>query len=153
MVDGIGLHLVEYLARVRQGLGHVTENLIHLLTGLEPFLLGIEHTVGVVEVFACGEAQEVIVGLGVFLVYEVGIIGAYQFDAIFLGQLYEHPVGFLLQRKGFAVGAQVRVFHLMALQLQIIVVAEHTLIPLYGLAGTGNVVLQNLGGHLACYTG
>ena len=94
-----------------------------------------------------------IVGLGVFLVYEVGIIGAYQFDAIFLGQLYEHPVGFLLQRKGFAVGAQVRVFHLMALQLQIIVVAEHTLIPLYGLAGTGNVVLQNLGGHLACYTG
>ena len=54
MVDGVCLHLVENLNCVRQRLRHIGKHLVHLLTGLEPLLLGVEHTVGVIEVVAGG---------------------------------------------------------------------------------------------------
>ena len=41
----------------------------------------------------------------------------------------------------------------MALQLQIVVVAEDALVPFNGLAGTGDVALQNLVWHFAGNTG
>ena len=40
----------------------------------------------------------------------------------------------------------------MPLQLEIIVVAEYTLVPLHGLLGPLDVALQDFCGHLACYT-
>lgn len=50
VIQAVGLYLVEYLDGVGQGLGHVAENLVHLLTCLEPLLLGVEHAGGVVKV-------------------------------------------------------------------------------------------------------
>ena len=41
----------------------------------------------------------------------------------------------------------------MALQLQIVVVAEDALVPFNGLAGTGDIALQNLVRHLTSNTG
>ena len=41
----------------------------------------------------------------------------------------------------------------MALQLQIVVVTEHTLVPLYGLASPGNISIQDLCGNLTGNTG
>ena len=40
----------------------------------------------------------------------------------------------------------------MALQLEVVVIAEHTMIPLHGLTSAGHIAVQNLLGHLACYT-
>ena len=58
-----------------------------------------------------------VVGLGILLVDEVHVVGADELDAILVGQLNEHLVGLLLQGEGVAVGADVGVFHLVALQL------------------------------------
>ena len=85
---------------------------------------------------------------GIFLIDKVGVVGTNQFDAILFGQLDEHAVGLLLHGEGLAVGANRRVGHLVALQLKIIVVAEHALMPLDGFAGSGYVVVQNLARHL-----
>ena len=40
----------------------------------------------------------------------------------------------------------------MTLQLEVIVIAEHAMIPLHSLTGAGHIAVQNLLGHLACYT-
>ena len=78
-------------------------------------------------------------GLGVLLIHKMGIVGAYQLDAIFVSQLDQLLVDRLLLLEGLAVGTDGGVFHLMAHQLQIVVVAKHAPIPLNGLAGTSHV--------------
>ena len=88
-------------------------------------------------------------GLSVFFVNEMGIVGTNEFDAILLRQFNEHLVRFLLHGECLTIGNHRGVGHLMALKLQVIVVAENTMIPLDGLACTSNVVLQYLPGHLA----
>ena len=40
----VRLHLVENLSGIGKSLRYIAEYLVHLLTCLEPFLLGIEHT-------------------------------------------------------------------------------------------------------------
>ena len=90
-----------------------------------------------------------VVGLGVLLLHEVYVVGTHEFDAVLPCQLYQHLVGLLLQGEGVAVGAYHRVAHLMALQLQVVVVAKHAVIPLHGLTCSGHVAIQYLLGHLA----
>ena len=87
--------------------------------------------------------------LSVLLIHKVGIVRAYQLDAVFVSQFNEYLVSFLLQGERLTVGTDGRVFHLMALKFQIVVVAKHPVIPLDSLAGTSNVTIQNLLGHLA----
>ena len=152
MVDGVELHLVKNLECVGKSFGHVGEHFVHLLARLKPFLLRIEHAVGVVEVLSGGKAEQVVVGFGVVLIDKVAVVGADQLDAVFLSQLHQHLVGLLLQREGLAVGALMRVAHLVALKLQIVVVAEQILIPFNGFPCSCDVVLQNLRRHFACYT-
>ena len=94
-----------------------------------------------------------VVGFGVFLVYEVRVVGAHQLDAVFLGQLHQHLVGFLLQGESLPVGPYRRVFHFMSLKLQIVVVAEQILVPLHGLPCSLHVAFENLGRHFAGYAG
>ena len=153
VVNAVDLHLVEDLQGVGQCLWHVAEHLVHLRPGLEPLLLAVAHAVGVVEVLARGQTEQVVVGLGRLLVLEVHVVGADDLDAILLGQLQQHTVGLLLQGKGLTVGQDCGVLHLVTLQLQVVVVAKHAMIPLAGLAGSRNVVVDDLGGHLACDTG
>ena len=152
MVDAVDFHLVEHLKGVGQGLGIVGEDIVHLLTGLEPLLLGIAHTVGVVEILARGNAKQVVVGLSGLLVLEVAVVGAHQFDAVLLRKLHEHFVGLLLQFEGLAVGKDGRVGHLMALKFQVVVVTKEIMIPLTCLTSSLDVTLQNLGRHLSCDT-
>ena len=93
-----------------------------------------------------------VVGFGIVLVDKVAVVGAYKLHAIFLGKLDKLLVGTLLQGEGLAVGTLARVFHLVALKLQIVVVAKHTLVPLQCLARSLDVALEDLGRHLACDT-
>ena len=55
MVDGVWLHLVQYLKCIGKCFGHIGEDFVHLFARLEPLLLGVEHTVGVIKVFASGQ--------------------------------------------------------------------------------------------------
>ena len=129
MVDAVSLDFAKHLTGVCHRLGHVGEYLIHLLTGLEPLLLGIEHAVGVVEVTSCGEADKVVVRLGVLLIHEMHVVRTHQLNIVLACQRYQTLVDFLLKRKCLAVGALVGVFHLMTLQLKVEIVAEQVFKP------------------------
>ena len=94
-----------------------------------------------------------VVRLGILLIHKVGIVGTHQFDAIFLSQFDEHLVRLLLQGEGITVGTDRRILHLMALQLQVVVVAPEPLVPLDGLTRPSDVALQDLGRHLTSDTG
>ncbi len=153
VVDAVGLHLVEHLQGIGQRLGHIGENGVHLSPRLKPLLLGVAHTVRVVEVLARGDAEQMVVRLGSLLVLEVAVVGTNQLDAIFLGKLDEYLVRLLLQGESLAVGEDGRVRDLMALQLQVIVIAEDTVIPLASLPRPLDVPVENLAGHLAGDTG
>ena len=83
-------------------------------------------------------------GFGGLLVLKVDVVGADHLDAILLGKLQQHLVGLLLQGVGLAVGQYGGILHLMALQLQIVVVAKHTVIPLAGLTGSFDIALDDL---------
>ena len=104
MVDAIGFHLVKHLARIGQGFGDISKHLVHLGPCLEPLLLGVQHTFGVVKVFVGRQAQQAVVSLGILLVHKVAVVAAYQFDVVFTGQFHEHGIGLLLQGEGFPVG-------------------------------------------------
>ena len=106
VVDGVELHLVTYLHRVGQGLGDMSEDFVHLGRRLHPLLLGVEHTGGVVEVLARGEADEAVVSLGMLFVYEVHVVGAHQTDAIFLAVFDKLLVHLQLQFVRFVVGTR-----------------------------------------------
>ena len=71
MFDIVELYFVNDFLGIGQCLGHIGKHFVHLFLRLEPLLLGVEHAFGVVEVFACSKAQEVVVGLGVILVDKV----------------------------------------------------------------------------------
>ena len=150
MVDAVGLHLVEDGDGVVERLGHVAEDGVHLLGGLEPFLLRIEHAVGVVEVLARAEADEAVVSLGVFLVDEVDVVGADKGDAILAAVLLQLGIDVELQVIDFVVGAG----HggLVELEFQIVVVAEYALVPLYGLLGFIEPPGEYLPRHLTAQT-
>ena len=72
-----------------------------------------------------------VVRFGILLVHKVAVVGAHQFHTVFAGQLYQHLVGLLLQWECLAIGTYRRVGHLVALQLQIVVVAPQVLMPFY----------------------
>ena len=72
-----------------------------------------------------------VVRFGILLVHKVAVVGANQLHAVLLCQLYQHLVGLLLQWECLAVGAYRWVGNLMALQLQIVVVAPQVLMPFY----------------------
>ena len=149
VVDAVYLDLVEYLGGVGKCLGHIAEDVVHLLAGLKPLLLGVAHAVGVVQVLTRRDTEQMVVGFGGLLVLKVAVVGADELDAILAGHLDEHLVGLLLQGEGFAVGQNGGVGHLVALELEVIVVAKHAMIPLTRLAGSLDVAMQNLGGYLA----
>ena len=92
----VGFHLVEHLAGVCQSLGNVLEHFVHLLARLEPLLFGVQHTRGVVQILAGGQAEQMVMRFGIILVHEVAVVGADELDAVFAGQFYEPFVGFLL---------------------------------------------------------
>ena len=149
VVNAVLAHLGAHLASVGERLGTVGEYLVHLLARLKPLLLGIAHAVGVVEVLAGGEAEQMVVGFGRLLILKVAVVGADHLDAVLGGQFEDHLVGLLLHGECLAVGHDVGVFDLVALYLEVVVVAEHAPVPLDSLSRAVDVPAQYLVGHLA----
>ena len=127
MVDGIEFHLVEDLLSIGQSFRNILENLGHLLGRLEPFLLGIVHSLGVGEFHLGRNAYQAIVGLGIVLVGEMHVVGGYNLDVVLFRHLHQNGVDFLLRGIDFIVCVFLEC--LVALQLKIIILAEYLLIP------------------------
>ena len=89
-----------------------------------------------------------VVSLCILLINKVHIVGADQFDTILLGQLNKHLIGLLLQGECLPVSTNCWIGHLMALQLQIIVITKHAVIPFKSFARTCYIAIKNLLGHL-----
>ena len=151
MVDAVDLHLVKYLVGVLQRLGDVGEQLVHLLLRLEPLLLAVEHHVLVGEFFARRDADESLMGIGILLVDEVAVVGADELDVQFAGKLDQRVVDQALLLVGLMVGASYG--RLVALQLQIVVVAEHALEPLDRLTRLIHLTAHDHLRHLAAQAG
>ena len=94
-----------------------------------------------------------VVGFGIFLVHEMHVVGTHQFDVQFTGYFNQFFVGPLLQGEGFAVGPHRGVFHLVALQLQVIVITKQLFIPSSSLPCSLQVSGKHLGRHFTCDTG
>ena len=148
-VKVVGLHLIQNLRCVGKNLWQISKHLAHLLTGLEPLLLGIEHTGGVVQVLVGGKAEKMVMRLSIVLVHKMHIVGGYHLYTMLLRQFQNHTVHLLLQFIHFTVCPLTRVSNLMALNLQIIVLAPDALEPLNGLLGSSNVARHYLLGYLS----
>ncbi len=153
MVDAVRLHLVAYFARGGECFGQVGEHFVHLGARLEPLLLGVEHAVGVVEVAPGGQADKAVVGFGVLFVNEVAVVGTDVLHAELFGNAQEFRVHLHLQGVGLAVGAHGRVFHLVALEFEVVVVAKHVFEPPHALLGLFEFALQYILWHFAAQTG
>ena len=92
-----------------------------------------------------------VVRLGVLLIDKVCIVRADEFHAVFLRQFNEHGVGFLLQWERLPVSPLCGVFHFVALQLEVVVVAPHLLVPFYGFPCALDVAFQYFRRHLSGY--
>ncbi len=140
MLDAVFLHLGGNFRSVRQRLRQIGEDGLHLGTCLEPFLLAVEHAGFVVEEFVCRQAYEAVVCLGIRLVDKMAVVAAYNLDTIPVGDVDKLRLYALLQAVCLVVGA----WHcgLVALQFDVVIVAEYTFPPLHGLFGTGCVAGQ-----------
>ena len=151
VLDVIDLALIDNFEGVSQCLGHVGPKFVHLGRSLEPLLLGVAHTGRVVEVLARIHANQVIVRLGVLLIHKVYVVGGHQLDVVLVRHLDEPRIEFvLLDDTSGIVGGILR---RMALKLQVVVVAEETLVPKDGLFSRLQVAVLEFARHLATQTG
>ena len=150
VVDGVVLDLVAYIDRIGQRLGYVTEDGVHLGAGLHPLLLRVEHALGVVQILARTEAYKAVVRLGIVLVDEVYVVGAYETYAVFPRKLNQMLVHIELHGVGLVVGAFDR--SLVKLQLEVVVVAEEILVPQYRFFGRLQISRRDHARHLAAQT-
>ena len=152
MFDAIHLYLIKDFESVRKSFRNITKDIVHLLSSLKPLLLSISHTVRVVKILTCRQAEQMVVSLGSFLILEVAVVGTHKFDTKLSCHFYQRLVGLLLQRECLAISNKRRVGNLMALKLKIIVITKDIVIPFTSLACTFDISLQHLSWHLACYT-
>jgi len=129
----------------------VGEDAAHLGGRLQPLLLGIMHSRGIVEIFSCAEADEAVVRLAVFLFHKVNVVGGDDLNIVFLRQVEEYLVHLFLAFIHFRVAS--RLVSLMPLHLKIIILAKQVLEPLYGGFGSRHIAVHDLLRHLARQTG
>ena len=147
-VDAVGFHLVDDLLGVLQHFGMVGEDTPHLFWRLQPFLLGVVHTRWVIEVFARAQADETVMGLAVFFLHKVDVIGGDDLDLILLCQIKDNLVHLFLSFVNFGVATGF--VGLMTLYLKIVIFAKEVLEPSYRGFGALHVAIHDFLWHLTC---
>ena len=150
-VDVVSLHFVRDFHGVLDDFRVVGEDGRHLVLRLEVFLLGVADTVRVVVVVVEGEADEAVVGRAVFLADEVDVVGRDDLHVVLGGQLEDGFVHHLLHHVDLCVGAGD--FGLVALHLEVEVVAEKVFVPFDGGFGFLEVAAVDGSRDLAGQTG
>ena len=74
MVDAIEFNLVANIRCIGQSFRHISKQFVHLGFGLEPLLLGIKHTVRVVQVSTGTQTNQAVVSFSILFVDEVHIV-------------------------------------------------------------------------------
>ena len=95
---------------------------------LEPFLLGVVHTILVVNKVVGADANEVVVRFRVLFFHKVHIVGSYDFHSMLLCQLHQYGVHLSLYLIYMLISTWF--FGLMALYLDVVVFAKEILVPL-----------------------
>ena len=85
------------------------------------------HAVGVIIVLLCSEANQVVMGVTVFLLDEMGIIGGNNFDVMLACQTDEFGLNFHLPFIGLSIG--IGLVGLVTHKLNVVVVTEAFLEP------------------------
>ena len=85
VVDAVCLDFVAYLDRIGESLGHIAEYSVHFFGCLQPFLFRVTH-VRVTLVYGTSriEANEAFVGIGVFFIYKMHVVGTNELYPEFL---------------------------------------------------------------------
>ena len=130
MVDVIDLDLIDNLLRVGKCFGDVAEDFSHFIGCFQPFLLGIVHSVDIVDEMVCTQANESVVGFGIFLVDEMGVVGSDHFDVVLASEFKKNRVDLFLALIDILVASGF--LGLMALDLDVVVFSEEGLEPLNG---------------------
>ena len=120
------------------------KHLVHFRLRFEILLFGVSHTVRVFVVGTCTDAEQYVVRFGVVSFLEVNVVGANEFHTLSLCHRNEHLVHFFLKLEGLAVSNRVWVFHLVALEFKVEVVAKHFVVPSARLFCSSNITSQNL---------
>ena len=152
MVDRITFDLIADVdgRRHRLGVG-LAEYRGHFGRRFQPLLLGVEHTLRVIEVLARRETDQTVVRLGVVLIHEMHVVGADHPHVVLRGQFAQVFVHMQLHGVGLVVGPFDS--RLVQLQLEVIIVSENLLVPSDRLVGPFEVVRRDRTRHLAGQTG
>ena len=75
-VDGVEFYLSAISSVLLKASGDIGEDGVHLGGCLHPFLLGVAHTLGVVQVFAGTKADQAVVSLSVVGIDEMDVVVA-----------------------------------------------------------------------------
>ena len=127
-INIVYFHLIHNLLCILQCLWNITEYLCHLFRRLQPLLLGVVHTILIVNKVVGAHAYQMVVCFGVLLFHKVYIVGSNHLYAILLGKLYQHRVYLFLHLIYLLVSS---VFcRLMTLNLNVIIFSKQIFIPL-----------------------
>ena len=123
----------------------------HLLLALEIFLLGVAESVRAVDVLVGSQTDKPVVRRSVLLVHEMHVIGGDYLDPVLFGQVEDDLVVLLLlfidlQRLAGNLG-------LVEHYLEVVVILEHPLVPLYGLVRPFHVACENHSRNLSGHAG
>ena len=123
----------------------------HLLLALEILLLGVAESVRAVDVLVGSQADKPVVRRSVLLVHEMHVIGGDNLDPVLFGQVEDDLVVLLLlfidlQRLTRNLG-------LVEHYLEVVVILEHPLVPLYGLVRPFHVACENHSRNLSRHAG
>ena len=143
----VNFHFVRYLLRVCQCLRNVREYGIHLLGCLEPLLFCVVHAVHIVHIVVRAEANQSVVCLGVLFLHKMRVVGADYLHTMFVCQVYQYRIHLFLFLIHILVASWL--VGLVALQLDIVILTEHRLKPLYRLLRPRDVACHNLLRQLA----
>ena len=123
----------------------------HLVLALEILLLGVAHPVGIVDVRVGGQADEPVVDGTVLLPDEVDVVRRNDLHPVLLRHLEDDLVVDHLVVVDFP--RQARNLRLVEHHFQVVVVAEHVLVPFDDLVHLGHVARQDGARHLARHAG
>ena len=153
MVDGVSFNLVANFASVSQSFGQIREHLVHLSPCFKPLLLGVEHTLRVVQVFTRSQTNQSVVSFGIFFVHKVTVVGTNTLYIVFCSHAQQLLVHRLLFGISVTIGSDGWVCHLVTHQLNVIVVAKDAFKPLHRFFSLFNASLHNFLGNFSTQTG
>ena len=147
MFQRIHFHFIRNFLRSGQCFRNIGKNRLHLFGRLQPFLFGVVHSVGVIELFARTQTNQAVVRLAVLLVHEVDVVGGDHLSVRLRGQAQNALVGHFLLLVNRAVATGFIGF--MSLNFKIIVITKDTLEPHHGILGFFILTIGDVTRHLA----